>query len=85
MTTDLERIREEAAELGYKLVKNTPPIKLSKCICGSKKVPHMWYGINEKRGLFHYECAECDHEGPWANTKKLAKIYWNEVNVKEEI
>ena len=81
----LEEIRTEAKKHGYKLIKDTPYVRLAPCVCGHKG--HGQYADWSNKKAPHYlKCYRCGFASEPAKTKYEAKIKWNECveNAKKE-
>lgn len=75
----LIKLREEAAALGYELVKKRPKEKFLPCLCGGNRRQLSYYP-NKVDGLKHvYICKRCGHMGPFGENPTDAKRKWNEM------
>lgn len=76
---DLNRLKEEAKALGYKLVPIQKYIRLSPCICG-RRYPDKWYRADwDGYGGQFYKCPNCERKGSVGKTEKAARLNWNEL------
>lgn len=75
-----EELKAEADKLGYRLVKQSSPIRLIPCTCGSNR-RESWYTFD---GLQFYRCSKCGKESPAGASCRDAKRKWNEMIMKEK-
>ena len=74
----LEELKTEAKKYGYKLVKDTPYIRLAHCVCGHKSISS-WTTFGEKTPTpYSHQCRKCGFASEPARTKYEAKLKWNE-------
>ena len=81
----LEELKAEAKKHGYKLIKDTPYVRLTPCVCGHKG--HGQYANWSNKQAPHYlKCYRCGFASEPARTKHEAKLKWNECveNARKE-
>lgn len=74
----VERLKELATKLGYKVIKSTNPPKLLDCICGSNRRWH-WYSFETGECL---ECMNCGRKSPAGKNRRETAENWNAM-IKE--
>ena len=79
----LAKLREEAAELGYELVKKRKKETFIPCLCGGNR-RQLTYIPRRPDGNSHvYICMNCGKRGPYGKNPTDAKRKWNEM-IREE-
>lgn len=71
----VEELKQEAKQLGYKIIKIPEKIKKSNCICdANSRNVQLWYTFN---GMCQYRCKKCGREGNAGKSKRIAVQSWN--------
>lgn len=78
-SAELEELKAEADELGYRLVKKTEKIKLLPCSCGCIRRPTEWVKASNGSSGWFYKCDYCNKESEVVDTKIGAKRAWNRM------
>lgn len=68
-----EDLKKAADEMGYKLTKKKPYIRLEK---HCETLPHEWFHAGPKIE-YYYECPVCGIKCEEQETERLAKTVWN--------
>lgn len=70
-----EQLKEEANNLGYKLVKKSTYVPLRKCSCGAKSSVRCYHTFYTK----YYQCIKCNLKGEEGGSYRVARENWNKA------
>lgn len=70
----VERLKELATKLNYKVIKSTNPPKLLPCICGSHRRQH-YYSFKSE----YLECMNCGRKSPAGKNRRETAENWNKM------
>lgn len=70
----VERLKELATKLDYKVIKSTNPPKLLNCVCGSNRRQH-YYSFDSE----YLECMNCGRKSPAGKNRRETAENWNKM------
>lgn len=81
LTETEEYLRALAHRLGYSVLKRSGNVNFVPCTCGFNRRKEKL--VADKTTKYQYVCMKCGKTSPLAETKRAARIAWNDMIAKE--
>ena len=81
LTETEEYLRALAHRLGYSVLKRSGNVNFVPCTCGFNRRKEKL--VADKTTQYQYICIKCGKTSPLAETKRAARIAWNDMIAKE--
>lgn len=81
LTETEEYLKALAKRLGYSVFKRSSKVNFVPCTCGFNRRKEKL--VADKTTKYQYVCMKCGKTSPLAETKRAARIAWNDMIAKE--
>lgn len=81
LTETEEYLKALAKRLGYSVLKRSGNVNFVPCTCGFNRRKEKL--VADKTTKYQYVCMKCGKTSPLAETKRAARIAWNDMIAKE--